>query len=225
VSLDARQDRVGGVTFDALASAETVQAVLQGLRAGRGGWVAAPAIASRQRPALNSCHNLVHAVTSMVGAARAVLQTERPIDPPREGWTAAASLVSDLTAGAAREGHRVFLLGTATRVWDVAALRLNQQHPRHEVVVDAYSPPTGFEHSERELVRIRERLRQADPAMVVCSLDLRQQEVLIRDLVHEFTDVWFIGCEGVTDIGVHRVGHHELLDDGIRFGVHPFAPA
>lgn len=205
MSLDARQCSVGGVTFDALTEAQTVEAVLDELREGRGGWVATPNMDILQRSRDVTLRDLVNSATLVVCDGMPVLWAARLAGTPLPERVTGSSLIWSLTAGAARVGHRVFLLGAAAGVAEVAALRLNEQHPGHEVVVDVYSPPQGFERSEKEMARISERLRRADPAIVFCGFGFPKQELLIRHLVEEFADVWFVGCGGAIDMAALQV--------------------
>jgi N-acetylglucosaminyldiphosphoundecaprenol N-acetyl-beta-D-mannosaminyltransferase len=205
VSLDAERCSVGGVTFDALTETQTVEAVLAALAEGRGGWVATPNMDILQRSRDVGLRDLVNSASLVVCDGMPVLWAARLAGTPLPERVTGSSLIWSLTAGASRQGHRVFLLGAAEGVAEVAALRLNEQHPGREVVVDAYSPPHGFERSEKELARISERLRHADPAIVFCGFGFPKQELLIRRLVEEFADVWFVGCGGAIDMAALQV--------------------
>jgi N-acetylglucosaminyldiphosphoundecaprenol N-acetyl-beta-D-mannosaminyltransferase len=196
---------VGGVTFDPLTETQTVDAVLEELREGRGGWVVTPNMDILQRARDVSLRDLVNSANLVVCDGMPVLWAARMAGTPLPERVTGSSLIWSLTAGAAREGHRVFLLGAAKGVAEIAALRLNEQHPGSEVVVDVYSPPQDFERSEQELAEIATRLRRADPAIVFCGFGFPKQELLIRRLVDEFADVWFVGCGGAIDMAALKV--------------------
>lgn len=196
---------VGGVTFDSLTEKQTVETVLDEIQQGRGGWLVTPNVDILQRTRDASLRELVNSASLVVCDGMPVIWAARLAGTPLPERVTGSSLIWSLTAGAAREGHRVFLLGAADGVAAQAAQQLNARHPGTGVVADVYSPPYGFEASEEEMALLRLRLGRADPAIVFCGFGFPKQERLIRSLVEEFPRVWFVGCGGAIDMAAERV--------------------
>jgi N-acetylglucosaminyldiphosphoundecaprenol N-acetyl-beta-D-mannosaminyltransferase len=105
---------------------------------------------------------------------------------------AGSELVWSLTAEAALRGRSVFLLGGAPGACEQAEARLRSLYPGARLA-GHWSPPVGFEHDEREIAAIRERIRAASPDIVYVALGFPKQERLIAYLRPEFPATWFLG--------------------------------
>jgi len=74
---------------------------------------------------------------------------------------------------------RVFLLGAAPGVAELAAEKIHGRWPSVSVV-DTYSPPLGFENLPEENEFILERLGQARPDLLVVGLGAPKQEMWVH---------------------------------------------
>ncbi|MFB9733370.1 WecB/TagA/CpsF family glycosyltransferase [Ornithinimicrobium kibberense] len=184
---------------------QTVEAVLDELRQGRGGWLVTPNIDILQRSRDATLRELVNSANLVVCDGMPVIWAARLAGTPLPERVTGSSLIWTLTAGAAREGHRVFLLGAADGVAELAAHQLNARHPGAEVVVGVYSPPLGFERSAEQMALLTERLHGAHPAIVFCGFGFPKQERLIQGILEEFPGVWFVGCGGAIDMAAERI--------------------
>lgn len=94
-------------------------------------------------------------------------------NPLRER-VAGADLVQPLLREAARQGHRVFLLGASAGVAASAAERLHQQHPSL-IIAGHYSPPySGLLDMDHE--EATGRIREARPDVLLVSFGCPKQE-------------------------------------------------
>lgn len=73
------------------------------------------------------------------------------------------------------EHIKIFLLGGAKRVAARAQERINDRIGR-DIIVQAYSPPFGFEKNEEECQSILERIRQSPANVLVVCLGAPKQE-------------------------------------------------
>jgi N-acetylglucosaminyldiphosphoundecaprenol N-acetyl-beta-D-mannosaminyltransferase len=80
--------------------------------------------------------------------------------------------------GAGQPAVRVFLLGAAPGVADLAATRIEARWPGVQVV-GTDSPPLGFEHSELENERILAKIAAAGPQILVVGLGAPKQELWV----------------------------------------------
>jgi N-acetylglucosaminyldiphosphoundecaprenol N-acetyl-beta-D-mannosaminyltransferase len=197
--------RVGGVSFDSLTEAQTVEVVLDELRRGRGGWLVTPNVDILQRARDVTLRDLVNSASLVVCDGMPIVWAARLAGTPLPERVTGSSLIHSLTEGAVREGRKVFLLGAAEGVAEVAARALNGRNPDAQVVVDVYSPPYGFEHSAEEMARLKDRLHRAEPDIVFCGFGFPKQELLIQCLLTEFAGVWFVGCGGAIDMAANRI--------------------
>lgn len=86
---------------------------------------------------------------------------------------------------AAQTGRSLYFLGAAPGVADLAAEKLRAQYPTIQIR-GCYSPPRGFEKDKEELLKIREKVRAAQPDILILALGTPKQELFIyqnRDLL------------------------------------------
>ena len=95
--------------------------------------------------------------------------------PLRERVTG-SDLVPVLCRMAAEHGYRVFFLGAAPGVADDLAERMKSEYPGLEVV-GAYSPPMNFEADPQSNQQTIERVRQANPHILITAFGAPRQEV------------------------------------------------
>jgi N-acetylglucosaminyldiphosphoundecaprenol N-acetyl-beta-D-mannosaminyltransferase len=109
---------------------------------------------------------------------------------------AGSDLVPKLFAAVSGEPLRVFLLGAAEGVADVAAQQIHRDWPAVQVV-GTYSPPIGFEHDPAENARIIEAIAAAKPDLLVVGLGAPKQELWAHHHYREI-DAKVALCAGAT---------------------------
>jgi N-acetylglucosaminyldiphosphoundecaprenol N-acetyl-beta-D-mannosaminyltransferase len=126
--------------------------------------------------------------TPLVWAARLL---RKPL-PER---VAGSDLVPQLFASA-ESPLRVFLLGAAPGVAELAALQISHQW-RNIHVVGTYSPPIGFENDPMENGRVCDVVADASPDLVIVGLGAPKQEIWVHGH-HRQVQAKVIICAGAT---------------------------
>lgn len=78
----------------------------------------------------------------------------------------------------ARNGYKMFFLGAAPGVAELAAQKLAERYQGLQVV-DCYSPSLDFEKNPEEMKLIDDRIAAAKPDILVVALGCPKQEILI----------------------------------------------
>ena len=91
---------------------------------------------------------------------------------------------------------KVFLLGAAEGVAEVAAKNMLQQWPKVQTV-GVYSPPMGFENDKVECANILTRIAACKPDVVVVGLGAPKQELWVHRH-HKLIDAKVALCVGAT---------------------------
>ena len=105
---------------------------------------------------------------------------------------AGSDMIWDLSAGMARSGRSVLVLGGAPGVAARAADVLRRRHPDLRIA-GSHTPPWGFTASAGEVAEIRRVIAECDPDLVLVGLPFPVQERLIEALGDDFPTVWFAG--------------------------------
>jgi len=93
---------------------------------------------------------------------------------------------------------KIFLLGGPDqRVANKARLNLNQKAGR-EIVIDAYSPPFGFEHNEAENMRIVEMINESSATVLAVGVGAPKQEKWIVQYRHQLPNIRIFLAIGAT---------------------------
>lgn len=79
---------------------------------------------------------------------------------------------------AAKKGYRMYFLGAAEGVAAKAAENLTKRFPGLQVV-GTYSPPYGFEKDETELQKIKSKIKEVEPHILIVGLGCPKQELFI----------------------------------------------
>jgi len=95
------------------------------------------------------------------------------------------------------ENVRIFLLGGLEGVPDKAAAVINQKIGR-EIIVDFYSPPSGFEFDEQECLAIVERIRRSGATVLAVAVGAPKQEKWIYSYKHHLPTVKIFMAIGAT---------------------------
>jgi N-acetylglucosaminyldiphosphoundecaprenol N-acetyl-beta-D-mannosaminyltransferase len=182
-----------GLPLDTLDHGDLVQLFLEGVRAGKGGWIVTPNLdVLRQFRADPGSRELVLAASHRVADGQPIVWASRLAGTPVPERVPGSDLVLSLPEAAARAGVRVFLLGGNPGVASDAARHLQTLNPGLQHV-GSYCPPFGYEDDPEELDRIKDALRAARPTLVLIGLGFPKQERLIRTLRPEFPGAWFAG--------------------------------
>lgn len=119
---------------------------------------------------------------------------------PLSGRLAGIDLALALCAGAAAEGHRVFLLGGAPGVAEAAAAALRRHHPALQIVGTHH----GF-FGPQEEEEVRSQIRQARPELLLVALGAPRQERWMRLNSADLGVPVSIGVGGSFDVLAGRV--------------------
>lgn len=103
-----------------------------------------------------------------------------------------SNLIWSLTAGAARRGRSIFLLGGAPGAAQKAAAVLARRYPDLRVA-GVSSEPNEFSSGYREWSNIAETLSAANPDIVYVALSCPRQEEFIDALRHRLPTAWWLG--------------------------------
>ncbi|MCS6243016.1 MAG: WecB/TagA/CpsF family glycosyltransferase [Opitutus sp.] len=116
---------------------------------------------------------------------------------------AGADVTPLLIEAAARNGHRLFLLGARDGVAAEAAARLRQQHPQL-VITGHYSPPFGSLLT-MDFAEISRRVRAATPDLVLVSFGCPKQEKWIAKHYQQLGIPVMIGVGATLDFIAGRI--------------------
>jgi N-acetylglucosaminyldiphosphoundecaprenol N-acetyl-beta-D-mannosaminyltransferase len=176
--------RLYGMEVDAVCEQDAVETIL--------GWIEQPDGSSRYVVTPNVQHAAMfqhspelraayeHASLVLVDGAPLVW-TGRILGLELPERIAGSDLVPALFSASRRRAQplSVFLLGAGPGVGERAAKRTAEQYPNLRVV-GTYSPPSGFEHSERECHHILQLIEQAAPELLIVGFGAPKQELWTR---------------------------------------------
>jgi N-acetylglucosaminyldiphosphoundecaprenol N-acetyl-beta-D-mannosaminyltransferase len=187
-----------GLPVDQLTEIDTIATVLEAVRAGRGGCLFTPNLHHMQAYA-NGSDREVYDRSSKLPGARLVVADGMPLiwasrlrGTPLPERVAGSNLIWSLTAGAARKGASIFLLGGNPGAAETCAERICAEYPDVRIA-GLMSPPHGFEEDPRAIDEIVSTLRSAAPEIVYVALGFPKQEELALQLAQEMPTTWFVG--------------------------------
>lgn len=182
-----------GIVVHAISQVECVDYVLDELDAGRGGWLVTPNLDHMLRAARDREFRELYGEATlrvvdgqMLVWALALQRTPVPERVP------GSDLISKLSAGAARRGRSVFLLGGNPGTARKAAEVLQQLCPGL-VVAGTDCPPLGFDKDPLAMARLSRKIHHAKPDIVFVALGSPKQELVIRHLRHDRPEAWWLG--------------------------------
>jgi N-acetylglucosaminyldiphosphoundecaprenol N-acetyl-beta-D-mannosaminyltransferase len=182
-----------GLPFHRVTEQECVAYILGRLAEGQGGWVLTPNLDIVRMMAVSpALWEFLGRADLMVADGMPIVWASRLLGDPLPERVAGSSLVSTLSAGAAREGRSVYLLGGDAGTADAAAEELRRRHPTLRIA-GTHCPPQGFEHDAGVLAAIHERIRQARPDVVYVALGCPKQERLIEHVRPAAPNAWYLG--------------------------------
>jgi N-acetylglucosaminyldiphosphoundecaprenol N-acetyl-beta-D-mannosaminyltransferase len=171
-----------GIQITRIAMNETVEQLLAWCREPRGEacrYVVTPnvdhAVMFQQRADLRAAY----ADASLVLAdGTPIVVASRLLKRPLPERVAGSDLVPEIFQ-AANKSLRVFLLGAAPGVAEVAAEKI-ESRSKHVEIVGSYSPPLGFENDRAENSRILSRIAAANPDLLIVGFGAPKQELWVH---------------------------------------------
>jgi N-acetylglucosaminyldiphosphoundecaprenol N-acetyl-beta-D-mannosaminyltransferase len=183
-----------GLGIAAVSEQETINYILEGVAAGRGGWICPANLdVLRQWRRSAEVRELVSAADLVVADGMPLLWAGALQGSPLPERVAGSSLIHSLTAAAADAGASVFLLGGNPGTADAAVRRLAERSPNLRLA-GTLCPPFGFEHEAEWLQRIERMLRDTAPDIIYVGLGFPKQERLIVELRKRLPGAWFVSC-------------------------------
>jgi len=182
-----------GIGIHAISEKECVDHVLDELDRGRGGWVVTPNLDHLMRAGHDADFRSMYEEASLRIADGQILvwacSLQRTPLPER---VAGSDLISSLSAGAAKRGRSLFLLGGNTGSAEDAARVLTARHPGLEIA-GIECPPVGFEKDPLAMAHLSRKVHEAKPDIVYVALGSPKQERVIRHLRHDRPEAWWLG--------------------------------
>jgi N-acetylglucosaminyldiphosphoundecaprenol N-acetyl-beta-D-mannosaminyltransferase len=187
-----------GLPVDQLTESDTIETVLEAVRAGRGGCLFTPNLHHMQAFA-SGADGAVYDRSATLPGARIVVADGMPLiwasrlrGTPLPERVAGSNLIWSLTEAAARKGASIFLLGGNPGAAEACAERMRAEYPNVRIA-GLMAPPRGFENDSRAIDEIAARLRTAEPGIVYLALGFPKQEQLALQLAPHLPSAWFVG--------------------------------
>ncbi|MGF2082644.1 WecB/TagA/CpsF family glycosyltransferase [Enterococcus casseliflavus] len=81
-----------------------------------------------------------------------------------------------------KKGYRIFLLGAAEGVADIAKKNLEVKYPGL-IITGTYSPPYNFENNQNEIKKIIEIINSSDSQILAVGLGAPKQEIFLYEML------------------------------------------
>ena len=185
--------RLRALDVHALTERGCVDHIISALADHRGGWVVTPNLDILRRADRDAAFRaMIEEADLRVADGMPLIWASRLQGTPLPERVTGSNLIHSLTAAAAVQGCRLFLLGGDPGTAERAGAILEERHPGLQVV-GHLCPPFGFERSEEEMARIEAALTHSSPDIVYVALGAPKQEHLIRRLRPGYPGVWWLG--------------------------------
>lgn len=172
-----RKVRLGHIHADDLSFLGALDAIVDGVRAGKGGYVVTPNVdhvcLAEASPELVASY--AHALLSLVDGTP-LLWLARALGTPLPEKISGSDLIRPLMARAAAEGLRVSLLGGAPGVGEAAAAVLRGDYPGLQIC-GIHAPPLGFEKDPTQNGAVLRALADERAQVVLVALGCPKQEL------------------------------------------------
>ena len=182
-----------GMRLHAVTENQAVQHVLDQLAVGKGGWVLTPNLDHLRRLGHDRAFRALYSHANLIVAdGMPLIWAARLQGTPLPERVAGSSLISSLSAGAARANRSVFLLGGDPGTADKAAGILLARNPNLNVT-GTYCPEPGFQNDEAKMQIVIQKLLEANPDIVYVALGSPKQEWLIGQIRGYLPRAWWLG--------------------------------
>jgi N-acetylglucosaminyldiphosphoundecaprenol N-acetyl-beta-D-mannosaminyltransferase len=182
-----------GFGIDPVTQDQTLDTIARELRAGRGGWVLTPNLEILRRIASEpDTRALCEQTTLRVADGMPLIWASKAQGTPLPARVPGSDLIHSLTARAAREGFRVYLLGGDPGVGEQAAAKLRELYPGL-TIAGVESPPYGFEKDAAYSSSLESRVVNASPDIIYVAVGFPKQERVIQRLRPMLPKAWFLG--------------------------------
>jgi N-acetylglucosaminyldiphosphoundecaprenol N-acetyl-beta-D-mannosaminyltransferase len=175
--LQLRRVRIGKLQIDWVDFAGALDAIDRLVRARQGGTVFTPnvdhVVMAEHDERFRAAY--ANAALSLVDGTP-VLWASRLLRTPLPAKISGSDLVMPLMQRAAEHGYRVYFLGGAPGVADLARSKLEAQFPTIRIV-GTDSSRIDVSESNHQLDEVSERIRQAEPDLVLVALGAPKQEI------------------------------------------------
>jgi N-acetylglucosaminyldiphosphoundecaprenol N-acetyl-beta-D-mannosaminyltransferase len=190
---EPRKIRLLGMPISVVTEAEAVSYVIASLRTKVGGWVITPNLDQlRLFRKTADLRRMYEQAGLIVADGMPLIWASRLQRTPLPERVAGSSIISTLTAAAARSGHSIYFLGGNPGAAEQAADELKTTNPALRIA-GHYCPPFGFDQNEAEMEKIRQLLKESQADIVYVGLGFPKQERLIEKLRSTLPDAWFLG--------------------------------
>jgi N-acetylglucosaminyldiphosphoundecaprenol N-acetyl-beta-D-mannosaminyltransferase len=193
---------LGGLAFGALSETDVVARVRNALDRGAGGHIVTPNVdilrQAARDPALRA---ELAGADLLVADGMPLVWAARIAGTPLPERVAGSSLIWSLSAGLARDGRSVYLLGGGPEPdagSSRAAAALAAACPGLRIAGHT-SPPYGFDADPAALAAVCADVIEAKPDLVYVGLGFPRQERLIARLRPDLPGAWFLGCGAAID--------------------------
>jgi N-acetylglucosaminyldiphosphoundecaprenol N-acetyl-beta-D-mannosaminyltransferase len=182
-----------GFEFHHVTEHACVEHIPRALACGRGGWVVTPNLdIVRLMSTSPELFRFLRRADLMVADGMPIVWASRILGRPLPERVAGSSLVSTLSAAAAREARSLFLLGGDPGTGEAAAAELRRRHPTLRIV-GVVCPPFGFDRDAQAVASIAASLAASRPDIVYVALGCPKQERLIERIRHAAPNAWYLG--------------------------------
>ena len=190
--------RLGQIYAHSLTFPEALDAVVDLVVAGEGGYIVTPnvdhVVQAEHSEAMRAAY---HAASLSLVDGQPLIWLSKMMGQPLPEKISGSDLVPRLLRIAAHEGWHVFFLGAAEGVGAKAAEILKSDAPSLQITV--HSPRFGFETDPEESAAVLERVREAKPNLVVMALGCPKQELLMHRWKKELAPAVAIGAGATLD--------------------------
>ena len=188
---------IDAVAFDALNLESAVEVIVDGACHSVGGWVVTPNLdIMRQLSAHPPLRRYVERATLVLADGMPVVWASHLSGNRLPERVAGSNLVERLLTESAKRGLSVLMVGGGPGVAYRAADRSRRMHPSL-AIVGAITPAQNFDPNGPDAIALAERVRQAQPAIVLVGLGFPKQERLIEEFRKVHPSAWYVGC-GIT---------------------------
>jgi N-acetylglucosaminyldiphosphoundecaprenol N-acetyl-beta-D-mannosaminyltransferase len=186
-----------GVPIDQLTADQVVGKVFDALRSGRGGWLFTPNLDILRSLVIDPEYAaLTSRATIRIADGMPLIWASRLQGTPLPERIAGSEIIWEVCDRAAAEGKTIFMLGGNPGSAESALSVLQRRFPNLRSV-GSECPPLGFERDPAYLENLERIVREADPDLCFVGLPAYKQDRLIRRLMEQLPNTWFLGI-GVT---------------------------